>query len=226
KVIEFADSLKEEQASRLEEALLRMGILDALIVPLEYREQVLALEDGVCDTYFFHDVNCVKENLLNALDVAQEEDILLSQTILNILRGIGNQNEIGERHTWIDEKGNYRIGVLEGTITKQYDAKYIGVQARERYRKQQMEHLKVECDELQKAVEEIQEKVRQKEDEFSLLKQEYNEFPSGEDIKTAVDGYKEKERDYNRIGQEIEKSRILLEQQRQELEKVRVEVQS
>ena len=89
-----------------------------------------------------------------------------------------------------------------------------------------MEHLKVECDELQKAVEEIQEKVRQKEDEFSLLKQEYNEFPSGEDIKTAVDGYKEKEREYNRIGQEIEKSRILLEQQRQELERVRVEVQS
>ena len=226
KVIEFADSLKEEQASRLEEALLRMGILDALIVPLEYREQVLALEDGVCDTYFFHDVNSVKENLLHALDVAQEEDILLSQTILNILRGIGYQNEIGESHTWIDEKGNYRIGVLEGTITKQYEAKYIGVQARERYRKQQIEYLKVECDELQKAVEEIQEKVRQKEDEFSLLKQEYNEFPSGEDIKTAVDDYKEKERDYNRIGQEIEKSRILLEQQRQELERVRVEVQS
>lgn len=225
KVIEFTDSLSGEQASRLEEALLRMGILDALIVPLEYREQVLNLEGGTCDTYFFHDMSSVKGNLLNALEVAQNEDILLSQTILNILREIGYESSKGEIHTWIDKDGNYRLGVLEGTITKQYEAKYIGVQAREKYRRQQIEKLKGEWEELQKNVEAVQEKVQKKEAEISLLKQEHNEFPSGEDIKTAVSSYMGKKYEYDRIGQEIDKSRILLEGQRKELEKVRLEVQ-
>ena len=225
-VIEFSDVLNEEQASRLEEALFRMGVLDALIVPLEYREQVLALEDGTCDTYFFHDTNSVKENLLNALEVSKNEDILLSQTIFNILRGIGYESIAEASHTWIDEDGKYRIGVLEGTITKQYKAKYIGVQARERYRKQQIEQLKAECEELQKDIAAVQERVRQKEAEISLLKEEYNKFPSGEDIKIAVDSYVEKEKEYVRMGETIHKSRIALEEQRQELEKVRAKAQA
>ena len=225
KIVEFSDSLNEEQASRLEEALLNMGVLDALFVPVEYKEQVLSLEGGSSDTYLFHDTNSIKENLLQALEVEQEGDILFSQSICNILRAIGYGEEAGESHTWIDQDGKYRIGILEGTITKEYRAKYIGVQARERYRKQQIEKLQEECEQLQKDVEEVQRREQQKEEELFILKQEYKKLPSGEDIKTAVNDYKEEERNYNRIGQDIEKSRTLLEQQRQELEKIRVEVQ-
>lgn len=55
KVIDFDGKLDETQRAYLEEALLHMGILDALIVPEEYREQALALDAGVCDRYIFSD---------------------------------------------------------------------------------------------------------------------------------------------------------------------------
>ena len=55
-----------------------MGVLDALIISEEYRENVLALDSGVCDKYIFSDVSHVQENLNNVLDVDNgEHDILL-----------------------------------------------------------------------------------------------------------------------------------------------------
>lgn len=49
--------------------MLEMGILDALIVPKEYREQVYALDKGVCDRYLFSDVAHVRESLQEVLEV-------------------------------------------------------------------------------------------------------------------------------------------------------------
>ena len=40
KVIEFGDNLEEEACNRLEEALLKMGILDALVIDEQYKEQM------------------------------------------------------------------------------------------------------------------------------------------------------------------------------------------
>ena len=61
KTIEFGQNLEPERADRLEEALLQMGVLDALIISEEYRENVLALDSGVCDKYIFSDVSHVQE---------------------------------------------------------------------------------------------------------------------------------------------------------------------
>lgn len=52
KVIDFDGKLDETQQAYLEEALLHMGILDALIVPEEYREQALALDAGYVTVIF------------------------------------------------------------------------------------------------------------------------------------------------------------------------------
>ena len=53
KAIEFGDSLTEQECNHLEEALLSMGILDALVVDASYREQVLTMEEGCEDRYLF-----------------------------------------------------------------------------------------------------------------------------------------------------------------------------
>ncbi len=39
--------MDEEDCNRLEEALLKMGILDALVIDEQYKEQVLHLEQDV-----------------------------------------------------------------------------------------------------------------------------------------------------------------------------------
>lgn len=68
-------AIDETQRAYLEEALLHMGILDALIVPEEYREQALALDAGVCDRYIFSDAAYVRNNIMDFLDVDNEEEI-------------------------------------------------------------------------------------------------------------------------------------------------------
>ena len=129
KVIDFDGKLDETQRAYLEEALLHMGILDALIVPEEYREQALALDAGVCDRYIFSDAAYVRNNIMDFLDVDNEEgDILLYQNVSRILTAIGwkEQDEetisesIEKNRTWIDKRGNYGIGIIEGTVTKNY----------------------------------------------------------------------------------------------------------
>ena len=68
--MDFNQDVNYKGLFHLEEALLEMGILDALIVPKEYREQVYALDKGVCDRYLFSDVAHVRESLQEVLEVA------------------------------------------------------------------------------------------------------------------------------------------------------------
>ena len=51
KVIEFGKQLDEKACNFLEEALLKMGILDAIVVDEQYKEQVLVPAKGCEDCY-------------------------------------------------------------------------------------------------------------------------------------------------------------------------------
>ena len=52
KIIEFDTGLTREQADRIEEALMNMGVLDALIISEEYREQVYSLDQASVTNIF------------------------------------------------------------------------------------------------------------------------------------------------------------------------------
>ena len=91
----------------------------------------------MCDKYIFDDIVHVKQNMTELLEIDNaENDILLYQNISHILSSIGfGEKTAGEFGTTvIDTNGNYRMGILEGSITRQYKAKFIGVRAREMYR--------------------------------------------------------------------------------------------
>ena len=69
KVVEFGKDLEKEVCDRLEEALLAMGILDALIVEEQYREQVLKTDPGCEDRYLFVPPHYGGQSLLDVLDL-------------------------------------------------------------------------------------------------------------------------------------------------------------
>lgn len=202
KTVDFVQELDAGQADRLEEALLEAGLLDALIVPAEYRETIYALDPGVCDRYIFSDVSHVRDNLMQALDVDNgENDILFYQTISNILSAVGfrdgkGQDEPnGERDgsggpqpggAWIDRDGNYRLGILEGTVAKDYKARFIGVRARENYRKEKIGELSAGCEELRRLVTDLEEKKEENKSRTERLKTEWDAFPKETDLKTAA----------------------------------------
>ena len=129
KTVDFPGDMKAEERDRLEEALLQMGILDALIVDAEDRERVLALDPGACDRYIFTDAESTSGSMMELLDIDnRDNDLLFYQKVSRAVGAIGYQ---GNFHTHVDRDGNYRLGVLSGTVTKKVTARFIGAKARE-----------------------------------------------------------------------------------------------
>ena len=228
KSVEFGEQLSEEQASRLEEALLAMGILDALIVPDEYREQIKTLDPGMCDRYLFGNVAYVKHNLSEFLDVDNaENDILKYQSVANILSSIGIQTgdtEPVDGCTWVEADGNYRIGVLEGTITKKYTARYIGVRAREKFRRVKISELEQKAGQLKTVLTEYETEISRLCEDKDALQEEWNAFPPDTDLKTAAKVYSDRNYELERLNKEIEELRNQLQQIKAEMDEILLRV--
>lgn len=230
KLVDFDRRLEEEKAARLEEALWRMGILDALIIPAEYREQVLSGETGVCDKYLFTDAAQVRENLMELLDIENgENDILLYQNVSRILSaiehcGLGKSSYGAGRGSWIDEKGNYGMGVLEGTTTGTYTARYIGASSRERYRQSVIRELEEEKTRLEEEIRRCEEILAGLQDRKTRLEEEWTGFPGDQDLKVAARESERQERKVQDLGEKVRYQRKLTEEARKELDQIRLEV--
>lgn len=231
KTVDFDSRLNDEQMSLLEEALLQMGILDALIVPGEYREAIRMLDPGVCDKYIFSDVSHVKENLLEMLDVDNgENDILRFQNISHILSSIGYHREASDAvseaadTTWVDEMGNYRLGVLEGTITKTYKARFIGVRARENYRQQKIAELTSLLSDVEKELSAYNGQLKQLQQQLAILTDEWNAFPEETDLKVAAKAYAQKEYVLELQNEQLHTLQERCEKERRQLESIRFQV--
>ena len=227
KTVDFGKNLTEMQMDNLEEALLETGILDALIIPAEYREQVFSLDPGVCDKYIFDDIVHVKQNMTELLEIDNaENDILLYQNISHILSSIGfgekTAREFGT--TAIDLAGNYRIGILEGSITRKYKAKFIGVRARETYRNEKIKEYRALCEALAEEVSGLERQLEENHKRTENLQNEWNNFPKDTDLRTAakelhtkIYELELKEKKYSEQKERVEDERKLLDEIRQKV---------
>ncbi len=216
KVIEFDQSLSEEQCNHLEEALLSMGILDALIVEEEYRQQVLKTDPGLSDRYLFTSKEKVVDSLLPLFDVNGDNmDMFLNRKILGILESIGYN---ASSTVSISPDGSYQMGVLTGTVTHTYEAGYIGVKARERKRQAKIAELlkkhKICCEEK----EEYEKELNTVKEGILRLKTEYECFPAETGLREAYQGYREALYELEQIQKEI---RLLEERIREMSDKLR-----
>ena len=220
KTIEFEKELTEKSMNRLEEALFQMGVLDALIVPEEYREQIYALDTGVCDKYLFSDVAHVRQNLEDVLEVDNgENDILLYQKISNILSAIGFGGKEAERgNSWIDAEGNYRLGVLEGTVTKEYQARFIGVHAREKYREEKIEELAELCNQIRDRKKKLEIQLEENKKRTEKLQAEWKAFPGDEDLKIAAKEFSDREYKLELKNKKLWEQQELTAKERKELD--------
>ena len=206
KVVEFGRELSgdPERCGRLEEALMEMGILDALVIEEQYRDQVMEADPGCADRYLFVQPHYVEKSLLDVLDLNDSvNDIFMNQRITGILGNIGLSGSedpegaasggsvlagsagIGESMTAVRPDGSYQIGVVSGTISGQHEAGFIGVQAREKNRQAKI----ASCRELLAENEQRQETLRSEvavlEQRISRLQEEYESLPEDTDMREA-----------------------------------------
>lgn len=223
KTIDFGGNIDEAIAGKIEEALLHMGVLDALIIPEEYRTQVFAMDGGVCDKYIFGDAVRVRENIGNILEVDNgENDILLYQRISNVLSSIGFENE--DADTRIDKNGNYKLGILEGTVTGGYRARFIGARARERYKLEQIEILECLCRNKKTEIAVIETNFQKNKQRSEILENEWADFPSENDLKTASKALADSEYGLELAIKRVGSQQILVENERKTLDKIRLKV--
>ena len=184
RMLEFGQELDKTSCDRLEEALLEMGILDALVIDEQYQEQVLRLDYGCCDKYLFVGKQRAERSILDVLDLNDTvNDIFQNQRITGILENIAYGRD---GITAVSQEGVYRLGVLTGTVTGDYEAGFIGTRAREKNRQQKilacrerLELLSEELDKLNKSTEELRRRMH-------TLEEEYGSFPTDDDLREAL----------------------------------------
>ena len=205
-VVDFVETVSKEKRDRLEEALYRMGVLDAVIVPSNYQEQVVTMREGMCDQYLFADAVYVKESIEQLLEISTQTDDIIFYTELNRLL-----SEFGvstEGSTWIQENGVYRMGILRGTITGEYKAKYIGVRARQQYRSEKIAELAAAVQEALEAVQNKENELEELHVRLEQLKSEYESYPKMEDIRIAIQDVEKIERDILYQTEKIDKKEV------------------
>lgn len=223
KVVEFGRELSgdPERCGRLEEALMEMGILDALVIEEQYRDQVMEADPGCADRYLFVQPHYVEKSLLDVLDLNDSvNDIFMNQRITGILGNIGLSGSedpegaasggsvlagsagIGASMTAVRPDGSYQIGVVSGTISGQHEAGFIGVQAREKNRQAKI----ASCRELLAENEQRQETLRSEvavlEQRISRLQEEYESLPEDTDMREAWKMLSEARRTVERMREE------------------------
>ncbi len=175
KMLEFDAALGDEACNHLEEALLKMGILDAIVVDEQYRDQVLRPQTGCEDHYLFAGKMGSDKSLLDVLELNDEvNDIFTNQRLMGILSNIAYD---GDGVVSVSPDGTYHMGVLTGTVTGEYQAGFLGTQARERNRQARIEECKTRIADLEQQLSTLEKEGRQLAERKNVLKKEYDALP-------------------------------------------------
>lgn len=216
--IDFTKNCTKEKMNQIEESFVHMGLLDAIIVPSTERERVLSMDKGLCDKYIFSDNNSV-ENALHHLEIYHGNDnIVLHQLISNVLKAIGSNNN--KNMTWINEQRRYQIGVIEGIITGEYEAKFIGSSAREEYRQNEINRCRMEIEQQEEIVKDFTYQVQVLESKIEKVQKEWESIPDTKDLKVAAQSFSEICYQLILLEQQIEKRRKDLEQKQKQLDEI------
>ncbi|WP_051688206.1 TIGR02680 family protein [Desulfofalx alkaliphila] len=178
--VEFLQGVPPEQRERLESAITQMGLLDALIVPDKYMEQVREY-----DRVIKPNANIFAHTLAEFLYPTPVEGIAVTaKDIENVLRSV-LVDDAGDGSAFVSEDGSYRVALIKGHAPRESSSIYIGKESRRQYRLQMIEQINTQLKELQRELIVLEDK---KEDLIAMaqqLEEEYHAFPADNDVNEA-----------------------------------------
>mgnify|MGYP000910535003 CR=1 FL=1 len=202
--VDFQGDLREEEKGRLEEALMDMGILDALIIPHRYKKQVLKMDKDMSDRYLFASPKYLMHELSQKLKVDKINiNGINEEDIYDVLKSILIDEQEGES-TFISQYGHYGIGPIRGKTSSTYKYKYIGAAARKKFREEIIEKLELELNEIKDKINEIDNQIRLIDERTDILNNEYFLFPDKGDLETAFNEVMKAQLHYNNCLRNVE----------------------
>ncbi|GLB61454.1 TIGR02680 family protein [Cytobacillus sp. NCCP-133] len=173
-LVEFQPHVSEEVQKRLESALTETGLLDALLTadtfPLKH-DRILKAEPKL-----------LSHTLADYLQPDEQQTKIPSAYVQEILQSIEMD---GEAPVNFGEDGTYQFASLKGHALPLQEVRFIGREARKRYREEliadlekQMNHLRTKLDELRDKHSCLEEKLRES-------RRAWNQFPASAEVKTS-----------------------------------------
>lgn len=221
--VDFKQNLDEETKNKIEIALFDMGILNALIIPREYRDKINEVDINFVDKYLYESPVEFKHDLSHLLEVKLPEDSKISEeTVYNVLKSIMIEDK--NAHTYLNEKGEYKIGILHGNVDKEEKAKFIGIKARKEFKEKQIQKLEEKKLKLQIEKENIEKQLEEVEKNLKEIETEYNKFPKKNEIEKAYNNLRTNINKLSAIVENVEKLEDVLAQKIEKLKESKEQV--
>lgn len=198
--VDFKDNISDKEKERIESALLDMGILDSLIVPVSNHANVMKNDSVILPK------DNKKNNLTNILiAIPPKSGSVDKQEIEKVLRSISLTTL--EEGTFLTVDGEYQNGLIKGHAVLQEHASFIGEESRRRYRKHHIEKLKEQQLELKEVAENLEIKYNQLLDQEKKLESQFGSRPL---LNHAEDKHQEKKQLLYQINKLIERREKLI----------------
>jgi len=200
--LDFKENLSEEEKGRIEEALVDMGILDALIVPPTYQEKVFAMDREMADKYLFPAPKLLSYHLgevlaVDKIDVPGITPGYVSEILSSILL------EEKEDAVFIQTGGEYGFGGVKGKVSGSRRPKFIGATARKKYKEEMITALRNRCGEIEQEIRALESKISETGQRLQVLNQEFGLFPAKTDLNTALEQVKNLTIDFSKSAEEV-----------------------
>ncbi|WP_176447921.1 TIGR02680 family protein [Lentibacillus sp. CBA3610] len=193
--VAFQKHVPDDVRQNIESALIDTGTLDALIA-----DDVMSVEH---DRILEPDPHMMAHTLADYLEPDLDEDASISRMkVDDVLRSILVDDETHD-NTAINSDGTYRIGLISGHALPVEQVRFIGRNARKRYRQQQIEQLSSEMESLEAEKQTITRDIEALRGNIQEAKDAIAAFPSDEDLSESFSHIKEKRFDIKQYDKKL-----------------------
>src|SRR5690625_1825626 len=181
--VEFHDNIDSEMQKRIEAACIETGILNALItekhIPIVHDRIIRPNPQLMVHTL----ADYLKPDETGTSDVSRT-------TIIQVLQSILVTDEPTDEKIAIGNDGTYKIGLIEGHAHPVDTVRFIGRNARKKYRKEKIEQLTEQVKELHRNEMAIQNDIRSLYEKINIAQEALEKFPTDDDLHAAYEEIK------------------------------------
>lgn len=185
KALDFGKQMEEPIKDLIEEALEAMGLLDALIISPEHRSLIATADPGMADKYVFAAPEYLSHNLSQLLIFDDQTEhfsrTLVDEILMSVLLNPTDQK------FYIHEEGTYGLGLLKGKVSGTQKARFIGHQARKRYKAALLEEIQQTINGHKHQLDAVTNQIAQLDARKRQLDDDRKAFPGKQDLDTAYD---------------------------------------
>ncbi|MFD0961680.1 TIGR02680 family protein [Paenibacillus chungangensis] len=173
-LVAFKPDVPSEVQKRLESALTETGLLDALVTSeaIDYQHDRVLLADPKLFTSTLSDY-LQPDTAQRAIPMEQIE-VILQSIEMN-----------GDAPVHFTEDGSYRLGSLQGHALPLDEVRFIGREARRRYREQLLAELEVQLSACDERISEWEARRKQLDQQLQQSLEAWKQYPSSADVRTC-----------------------------------------